>query len=422
MIDNGNTMRDQNNLKLGFVFILLCTYLIWDFVRPADLFPPIKYLRLSLLLTILLLFPILSKVLTKQLFRDPLPKLIVAMFLFAAISLIWVDNRGYWMTCFKGMSLIIIIEFMGIAVLLDSTKKLKTITNLLILAHVFIAVYGVLNLGRGPGNFLTDENDLALALVCVLPMAYFMAKTTGISKVHQWFYVISCLVMFFGIIATNSRGGFLALISAVGVSFLLSPHKKKLIAVLSISGLLLLPFISEQFIAEMQTINDTSDATADGRLWSWKLALDMYKDNPIAGVGMCNYRWNVGEYERAGIGGKWGEMRSSLVGRVAHSNYFTILAELGLIGIVLTFLIIRAYFKSLRPTTEVVDGQEPDGDFHRQLSAALIAGMVGYLVAGGFITAFYTYPQFWLFCGLAVALKRDSKRYVRSGSAAGLRS
>jgi len=344
------------------------------------------------------------------------------LFLFAAISLIWVDNRGYWMTCFKGMSLIIIIEFVGTAVLLDSTRKLKYIANLLIIAHVFVAIYGVLNLGRGPGNFLTDENDLALALLCVLPMAYFMAGMAGISKFRQWFYVISCLIMLFGIISTNSRGGFLGLISVVGVSFLLSPHKKKYIAVLSISGLLLLPFISEQFVAEMQTISDTSDATADERLWSWKLALDMYKDNSIGGVGLCNYRWNVGVYERAGIGGEWGEMRSSLVGRVAHSIYFTILAELGLIGMGLFLLIIRVYFKSLRTLPEVGGGQQPDDDFHRQLNGALATGMVGYLVAGAFITAIYTYPQFWLLCGLAIALKADANRYVRSVSGAGVKA
>ncbi len=411
MVERYKSEKKKESPDLGLPFILLCLYLIWDFVRPADIFPILKNLRISLLLTVVLVLPVLSKVLADKFFKDNLARSIAWMFVIAFISLVWVDNRGYWLTCIKGLSLILIVEFIGVSVLSDSTKKIRIVIDLLIFSHTFVAIYGIVNLGVGPGNFLSDENDLALALLCIFPLTFFMAQLKEISRIRRWVYIICAVIIFFGVVATNSRGGFLGFLAVIIVSFLFFPHKKKFIGVLIISALLIIPVISDDYIKELQTISDTSDSTADGRLWSWKLAFDMFKDSPIGGVGMCNYRWNVGEYELAGLGGKWGEMRPSLVGRVSHSIYFTILPELGLVGFLMFLVVVKRYYRKLRENLSILGGLSyPEKVIHSQLIRCFLASMAGYLVAGGFITAFYTYPQFWLLCGLAIAVTADARR------------
>ena len=401
----GGTIKSRENTKLGAPFILLCVYVFWDFVRPADIFPILKYLRISLLLTLMLAFSILSKAMKDGFFANRVSRRVLMFIGFAMISVLWAEHTGYWLTCFKGLSLIILIEFVGIAVLTDTVRKLKFIVNLLIAIHVFIAVYGLFHLGTGPGNFLGDENDLALALVCILPLGFFMAQSANASKIRQWTYIGCCFILFLGIAATNSRGGFVGFLVAMGIVFLLFKYKVKFLAIVALSGLLLQPLISGKFVEEMQTISDTSESTADARLWSWKLALDMFRDHPVAGVGMCNYRWKVGEYELAGIGGKWGEARSSLVGRVSHSIYFTVLPELGLIGFLLFYLTVVGYFFMLRDNRVGLAEKAGDEDsFGPLCNAGLTAGMAGFLAAGAFLTVIFTYPQFWMLCGLGIAL------------------
>lgn len=403
----GETIKGRENSKLGAPFILLCVYIFWDFVRPADIFPVLKYLRMSLLLSLILVFTILSKAMKDGFFANRVSRRVLMFIGFAMISVLWAEHTGYWLTCFKGISLIILIEFVGIAVLADTAKRLKVIINFLIAVHVFIALYGLLHLGTGPGNFLSDENDLALALVSILPLAFFMAQGANASKIRQWTYIGCCFIFFLGIAATNSRGGFVGFLVAMGVAFLFFKYKVKFLAIVALSGLLLLPLVSGKFVEEMQTISDTSESTADTRLWSWKLALDMFKDNPVAGVGMCNYRWKVGEYELAGIGGKWGEARSSLVGRVSHSIYFTVLPELGFIGFLLFYLTVVGYFFMLRDNrVGLAHEAVAEDSFGPLCNAGLAAGMAGFLAAGAFITVIYNYPQFWMLCGLGIALVR----------------
>lgn len=402
--------KSVHNQAVGVLVWFLVAYLAWDFVRPHDIVPPLKYTRFSMILTVILVFPIVNKVIENGLVTDKIIAGILVFFLLCYLSLLWVYNQGYWRVCFRGSIFILIIQCLGLAVLADTRQRMFFVIRGLVVFHVFIAIYGILNHGRGPGSFLDDENDLALALNTMLPMAYFLSFDSRVGRFSRWFFILSAAVMLLCVVASNSRGGFLGLAAAIGVCFLLTQAKRYFIYAVLVFGLVVAPFVTDKYLEEMSTITDTGESTADERLWSWKLALDMYKDNPILGVGMCNYRNRVAEYEILGIGGKWGEIRKSLVGRVSHSIYFTILPELGAVGMGVFILIVYRFFSDMFLRKGQYEAYDPEDLIRR----GLIAGMTGYLVSGAFLTVIYTYPQFWMICGLAVALKRLNAKNRKS--------
>ena len=60
--------------------------------------------------------------------------------------------------------------------------------------------------------------------------------------------------------------------------------------VIGIIALAALIFAGSEYWAEMATITDTSEPTADIRLEIWKVGLRMWEANPVFGVGPGNFR------------------------------------------------------------------------------------------------------------------------------------
>jgi len=147
----------------------------------------------------------------------------------------------------------------------------------------------------------------------------------------------------------------------------------------------------------------------------WKHAWKMFLGNPVIGVGQDNFPVRFEEYEDAdrlyGVTRAW---------RAAHSLYFTVLPELGLVGacIFLTILYyirkdlvaIRRSAPRLKAAHNVVPAILP-------YAYALGASLWGFLVSSIFISTLY-YPNFWVTMGLVVALRRiSSLEAQRTGAA-----
>ncbi|MFX0196753.1 MAG: O-antigen ligase family protein, partial [Candidatus Hodarchaeota archaeon] len=151
--------------------------------------------------------------------------------------------------------------------------------------------------------------------------------------------------------------------------------------------------------------------TGEHRLYLWGCAWRMFLDNPLVGTGQGNGPWTISKYEpREGWYGR------SEASRVFHSLYFTIIAELGVIG---AFLFMGMLFPSFRDTKRILklgekysnnqgENQTGNGFLHFKESKCIVLSIRGalitYLVSGGFLSVLY-YPHFWLLLGLSVALK-----------------
>ncbi len=181
-----------------------------------------------------------------------------------------------------------------IPVLVETEKKLYILMLVMALSVGMIgSKYGMGGLVRGgtpiyDGYGGLDNNGLALALVFVLPLFWFLRRKA------PWFWLKALLLtmMFFSmaaVILTRSRGGILTM----GITLLLISFRSKnrilslvLIFLLTVPPLWLFRY---PLIDRMATLGDpTEDPSIRSRLTHFKAAPKMWRDYPLLGVGFGN--------------------------------------------------------------------------------------------------------------------------------------
>jgi len=143
---------------------------------------------------------------------------------------------------------------------------------------------------------------------------------------------LGIVLTFIGVFYTVSRTSILLLVSAIGLSILLNPKRRLNISLLLlfISAIFLLTSLSDSVVKLVSTIIPTIAQQGDTfglRIKLWQAAWKMWLDYPVAGVGIGMYRFNLYRYAV--------EIPSHYLTLVAHSTYFQLLSETGIIG---TFL------------------------------------------------------------------------------------
>jgi len=134
---------------------------------------------------------------------------------------------------------------------------------------------------------------------------------------------------------------------------------------------------------------------------SWDIGLQMFYDNPLCGVGAENYPWNVDKYQHYSKMWDPNAMRS-LAGRQAHSLYFTLIPEFGLIGSSVYISMLVIIFRRLLAVMRRYKNDTSKSEYVFA-AKAIIVSMVGYLTAGAFISVLY-YPHFWYFLALTLVV------------------
>jgi hypothetical protein len=219
-------------------------------------------------------------------------------------------------------------------------------------------------------------------------------------------------------VSSFSRGGFVGMMAVGLLCLLRSKHKIRSLAIFAVVAFAFIRFVPEEYKVEMRTIQEEGweTGTGRGRVEFWKIAWQVFLSHPFIGVGQGNIPWVIAEYEEWG-----GSSRRSAGGRVAHSIYFTVLPELGILGASLTILILIYVFSKSKELSGTASRQadaitKSDCVFLRYAVLGMTIGLAGYLVSGIFLSAFY-YPGLWNVMGLIVAASRISKQYNADVSA-----
>lgn len=157
----------------------------------------------------------------------------------------------------------------------------------------------------------------------------------------------------------------------------------------------------EMLLPSEGNVGIRDEASFKGRSVEMLMAVLMFVDHPILGVGGANYPAWYPEYIRA-TGSPVRDRE-----RTPHSYYLEIAAEHGLIGFVIWSGILLLVWLRLSRARRLfrAAGQ------HRiaELASALQLGYLGFLVGSLFLHA--AYPQFfWLQVGMAVALASIARR------------
>lgn len=280
-----------------------------------------------------------------------------------------------------------------------SMERLRSLHNFWCLIYLVLAIFTLKNAPWGAGDFTRDPNDACLALGMGVPYLYYALYQSELSKSRRYFYIVTIFLLLSGIIATSSRGGFLGLVAGCGAIWWMTRNRFKtmmygLIGALILGGVVM-SFIPAKYVSEIESISDSENSTRVQRLRLWEIGWEMFKENPIIGVGADSYKYTVHLYQHKTDW--WTGHQTSLSGRSVHSVYFQVIPEIGLIGFG-----IYAYIMFILPLKLLKLVKRLDETIKEQLqiklfAQSLIASMAVYVVAGAFISvAYYPHIPIWL--------------------------
>jgi O-antigen ligase len=271
----------------------------------------------------------------------------------------------------------------------------------------WVAFFGITHGGIGPGGFIGDENDLALACVGTFPFAFYgfqlLPRSKRIAAGVLGFALVLCIV------STSSRGGFVGLVAVLIYCFVMSANKIRNFLVAAVAACAFLAMVPQSYLDDMATIQNTDTGTADARQFLWATAWNVWKANPILGVGAGNFNYVAGNYAPRDDP-RWQTpdyLERNWSGTTVHSSYFQILSELGIVGAAAYAFMIFGHFRSIgRLRKQIRRRNDLPQELRNEIElygGSLSAGMIGTLASGAFLSAVF-YPYAYFFAGAGVAL------------------
>lgn len=396
-------------------FYMVLLFLFFDYGRPQSFFPFIEALHPGWFIQSVLFLNLIVRHALR--FNRVQTKYFASLLLLMSIHVPLAVNNYWAFQTVRNLFLYFIV-YLSIATFVDSYVKLKRFIDSWITINCVCAIVGLLHGGKIPNSsFMGDENDFALVMAMAIPFAYFMFLEADRFRT-KLIYLFAVGLSVAANVASLSRGGFIAL-AAVGLFCLLkSPRKTLGIVVLSLMVAVFCFSAPPTYIDEVRSIKDENieEGTGKERWYSWQCGWRMFLDHPIIGVGQGNFSWNVENYEPSG--GLAGRTHG---GRAAHSIYFTLIPELGVVGTVI-FLGMLHY--SLRGMKMILNTEKERGidiarteidkrieDELRKLKHIILGvqgSLFGYFVAGIFLSVLY-YPHFWILMALSLAVANVGK-------------
>ena len=383
-------------------FRLLAIFLVIEYARPQLLFQ----LRLQFITIVLMPF------LWWRAKDRPWSKILTAQLLFLLWTIKSVPLAHNWYAVYFNTRVLfgLISISLGLSWICSDLRDYRRIIWLWVSIMVYQACFALAHGGHGYGGFVGDENELALAVALAIPFCFF-----GFERLRgrgRWLCLIGMVLLVAASVASLSRGGFLALVGVAGACWLTSRHKLRALAVLVAAAIIFVIAIPQTYVNEIMSIRQTHEGTAQSREFLWTAAWNMFKAHPILGVGAGNATFLVGQYQPTDFSDLPNYQDQDWSGIQIHSVYFQGIAEHAVIGMGIWLSIAFFHFATLRRVRRRRD-LPPEARRAVELYApALSAAMVGYLIAGAFISVGY-YPYYYYLSALAVALEAGVQREVR---------
>jgi probable O-glycosylation ligase (exosortase A-associated) len=386
------------------IYYLIILFFILEYVRPMNYAPALSVLRLNTLVPLLVVvgsLVIRNQVSAGEILREWNTRLLFFLLGMIGLSVLYAEVTFYAFEIFTGVLGYVLIYY-ALAKQLTDIDRVKGVFKVLVFVHLVLAALTpqmFLDPGArhylASGTFLGDGNDYALSVCLVIPLCLFL-MTDAKRILQKLYYALALGVLVFCVIATQSRGGTLALVFA-GIYYWLKTDKKVItgaIAVAALAGVMV--FAPPAYFKRMDTLAAISeDGSAQGRISAWKAGTKMALYNPL-GVGAGQFPANYIRYAP--------EQQTHWM--TAHSIYFLILGELGFLGLFTLLGYLASNVVANRRVVQQIRGAPPDVALRStRLINALGVSLMAYAVAGAFLSAIY-YPHMYVLGGLLVASRR----------------
>ena len=251
---------------------------------------------------------------------------------------------------------------------------------------VFTVLHGGSFLVWGPeGSFIEGNNELALALITVIPLMRYIQLDLK-KKWQRNAMTAVMLLTAFSAIGSHSRGALLGIAAMATFLWWKSRNKFGMGIALVVIGIVMLGFMPDEWWNRMNSIKTyDADESAQGRINAWWMAWNLATDRFFGG-GYEIYDFDVFR--------RYAPNPTDV--HAAHSIYFQVLGEHGFIGLFLFMAVGASTWLAAGDAKRKAKGVE-DLKWVGPLMDMSKVSMVGFGVGGAFLSlAYFDLPYYVL--------------------------
>ncbi len=244
----------------------------------------------------------------------------------------------------------------------------------------------------GPeGTYIEGNNELALALIMVIPLMQVLRY----ESTHPWVrrgLLAAMILTAIASLGSQSRGALLALGSMAVVMWWRGKNRMVSGVVFVVFAVLITGFLPDTWFQRMNTIGEyQADESAMGRINAWWMAWNLARANFFGG-GFDIYTPQVFSL--------YAPVPEDL--HAAHSIYFQILGEHGFVGLAL-FLILWVLVWRFAGRLRLAASVRPETQWISSLAAMCQVSLIAYGVGGAFLSLAYFDLPYYLLVLMVVA-------------------
>ena len=235
--------------------------------------------------------------------------------------------------------------------LLDTPKKHRVFMGVFSFVSIISALLAILEGRIGysietslrSAGFAGNANEAARYFIVGLVFLNYLRGVVD-SRILSNLTFTGMIIAFLGVFFTLSRTGILLLLSMFGLMLLLDPDRetKMSFIIIFIIGFFLIFFVEESFLNIVRSIIPTIIQGSDTlglRYKFWWAGWQMWKDNPLSGVGIGQYREVLKYYAR-------GLLPETILRSATHNLYVNVLAETGSVGFLVYFFMLLSALRN----------------------------------------------------------------------------
>lgn len=383
-----------------FSFWMICAYLFFEFVKPQALFPIIDVIPWAQCILILALIGYILDP-TKKWTKSTANTLIILFFITIIISIITATypeiSKEYFINFFGWF----VIYFLTINIV-NTPKRFYIFLTIYLLAAGKIAFgtskawafrgFSFASWGlSGPSGYFQNSGELAILMVMLFPLSYnlFQHLKNDIKTWEKLLLIIFWVCPILTVLGASSRGAQVALMAQIIIMFRKSLFKLKPLIGVTLLIISLATLLPDEQKERFSSAGD--DRTSQQRLLYWKNGWQMMQDYPLTGVGYFNFAPYFQSHYSHDMLYKQAQL--------PHNIFIQVGTDAGFIALALfIFMIIYALIRPMQYASN------PQADpFAKAVASGLSYGVLGYVIAGQFVTVTY-YPFFWVHLALIVSL------------------